>query len=75
METHFFISQGELTFEEDCIQIDDKSTRWTKGQMILIGGIFPILFGLQHLWKYPKTHDPFNLWFGISLTVIGIPIL
>ena len=72
MKTHFTIHKGELSFEDNCIEINDKKSKRTKSFTIL-SSIFPVLYGILIIIKYFKTNDPFDLWPGLILFTLGIP--
>jgi len=72
MKTHFIIHKGELSFEDNCIEINDKKSKRTKSFTIL-NSIFPVLYGILIIIKYFKTNDPFDLWPGLILVILGIP--
>jgi hypothetical protein len=72
MKTHFIIHKGELSFEENYIEINDKKSKRTKSFTVL-SSIFPVLYGILIIIKYFKTNDPFDLWPGIILVTLGIP--
>src|SRR5674476_1173896 len=72
MKTHFIIHKGELSFEDNCIEINDKKSKRTKSFTIL-SSIFPVLYGILIIIKYFKTNDPFDLWPGLILFTLGIP--
>jgi hypothetical protein len=72
MKTHFIIHKGELSFEENHIEINDKKSKRTKSFTVL-SSIFPVLYGILIIIKYFKTNDPFDLWPGIILVTLGIP--
>ena len=72
MKTHFIIHKGELSFEDNCIEINDKKSKRTKSFTIL-SSIFPVLYGILIIIKYFKTNDPFDLWPGLILVILGIP--
>jgi predicted nucleic acid-binding Zn ribbon protein len=72
MKTHFIIHKGELSFEDNCIEINDKKSKRTKSFTIL-SSIFPVLYGILIIIKYFKTNDPFDLWPGLILVTLGIP--
>ena len=72
MKTQFIIHKGELSFEDNCIEINDKKSKRTKSFTIL-SSIFPVLYGILIIIKYFKTNDPFDLWPGLILVTLGIP--
>jgi predicted nucleic acid-binding Zn ribbon protein len=72
MKTHFIIHKGELSFEDNCIEINDKKSKRTKSFTIL-SSIFPVLYGILIIIKYFKTNDPFDLWPGLILVILGVP--
>jgi len=72
MKTQFIIHKGELSFEDNCIEINDKKSKRTKSFTIL-SSIFPVLYGILIIIKYFKTNDPFDLWPGLILFTLGIP--
>ena len=72
MKTQFIIHKGELSFEDNCIEINDKKSKRTKSFTIL-SSIFPVLYGILIIIKYFKTNDPFDLWPGLILVILGIP--
>ncbi len=74
MKTNFIIHQGELSFMDNLININDKNYRWTK-PLLLFSGICVVFYGILIIIKYFKTNDPFDLWPGIILVTLGIPSL
>ena len=72
MKTHFIIHKGELSFEDNCIEINDKKSKRTKSFTIL-SSIFHVLYGILIIIKYFKTNDPFDLWPGLILVILGVP--
>jgi hypothetical protein len=72
MKTHFIIHKGELSFVDNCIEINDKKSKRTKSFTIL-SSIFPVLYGILIIIKYFKTNDPFDLWPGLILVILGVP--
>jgi predicted nucleic acid-binding Zn ribbon protein len=72
MKTHFIIHKGELSFEDNCIEINDKKSKRTKSFTIL-SSIFPVLYGILIIIKFFKTNDPFDLWPGLILVILGVP--
>ncbi|MCJ7446304.1 MAG: hypothetical protein MUO72_01285 [Bacteroidales bacterium] len=74
MKTHFLIHHGELSIEDNYIQINDNNPKWIKF-LAVFGSICAILYGILIIIKYFKTNDPFDLWPGIIIVTLGIPAL
>jgi hypothetical protein len=74
MKKNFVIQNGDLSFEDDYISIDDNNKRWTKF-FTLFGSVCIILYGIIIFIKYFTTHDNWDLWPGIICVIFGIPSL
>ena len=74
MKTNFIIHQGEISFMDNLIKINDKNSKWSK-PLLLFSGLCAVLYGILIIIKYFKTNDPFDLWPGIILVTLGIPSL
>ena len=72
MKTHFIIHKGELSFSDNYIEINDKSSKWTK-RFTVFNTICAVFYGILLLIKYFKTNDPFDLWRGLIVVTLGIP--
>jgi hypothetical protein len=72
MKTRFIIHNGELSFSDNCIEINDKKSRWTK-IFTMFSSICALLYGIIIIIKYFKTNDPFDLWPGLIIVTLGIP--
>ena len=74
MKKDFVIHDGELSVEDNYLQINDQQPRWFKiGSQV---GLIPaILYGVLIIIKYFRTGDPFDLWPGVAIVVLGIPAL
>jgi len=72
MNNNFITYDGELSIEENYLQINDHQPRWFKfiSQVSIISAL---LYGVLIIIKYFRSGDPFDLWPGIALVVLGIP--
>ena len=74
MKKDFVIHDGELSIEDNYLQINDHQPRWFRiGSQV--GLISAILYGVLIIIKYFSTGDPFDLWPGIVIVVLGIPAM
>ena len=74
MKKDFVIHDGELSIEDNYLQINDHQPRWFRvGSQV--GLISAILYGVLIIIKYFRTGDPFDLWPGIVIVVLGIPAM
>jgi hypothetical protein len=74
MKKKFVIQNGELSFEDNYISIDDTNRKWTKF-FALFGAACIIIYGIIIFKKYFTIHAPWDLWRGILCIIIGIPSL
>ncbi len=74
MTNTFVTFDGELSVEETYLQINDHQPRWFK-VAIWMSLISALLYGVLIIIKYFSTGDPFDLWPGIALVVLGIPAM
>jgi len=74
MTDNFITYDGEVLIENNHLQINDRQFKWHKP--LSIGSLVAIvLYGVLIIIKYFKTGDPFDLWPGIIIIVLGIPAL
>ncbi|MCB0801189.1 MAG: hypothetical protein KDB91_11855 [Bacteroidales bacterium] len=71
MKKVFLTYSGEISFEDSHLQIYDNQPKWLKA--VSLATIFSaILYGILLIVRFFKTDDPFDLWPGLVMVVLGI---
>lgn len=72
MKKTFQTYSGEISFEDSHLQIHDNQPKWFKTAS-LVSIIAVILYGIILIIRFFKTNDPFDLWPGLVMVILGIP--
>jgi hypothetical protein len=74
MKNKFSIYSGDVSFENDYLQINDGHPKWTK-LITILGSVCAIIYGLINILEYHSMYHSFKLWMGSALVLLGIPAL
>ncbi|NLE36348.1 MAG: hypothetical protein GX622_14725 [Bacteroidales bacterium] len=72
MKKIFQTYSGEISFEENHLQINDNQPKWLKATS-LAAIISAVIYGILLIAKFSGTNDPFDFWPGLLMVILGIP--